>query len=326
MANNKKVVVVGGNRGNRGGTTLLLLGGLLIGGGLLYYFFFGGREAPPPPIPGETPEEYAQRVYEHYLKDLQSRTGDQWREAEEEFIVRASGVVDVDEIKRIYKEVREKAIGWYVVQCLICDETFGAHSLEEAEAARLEHAKANHPLPTKEELLTTYDRWVPYNTLLIIHMLWEEMPESQREELAALAWRRRYYLELRSQGVYWYPVAEEYWQRTEGISNIDRLRAIYMEMLATGPPPPTPREWPIEEQLASCWSYISGCGTRADNKVVWAYRNGGWLMYDFWDPIGSNLMTFTSGDVAYLYLTQACTLTYGGRSWSLVPGWNDFVW
>lgn len=81
----------------------------------------------------------------------------------------------------------------------------------------------------------------------------------------------------------------------------------------------------IEEQLASCWDYISGCGIRLDNSVVWVRRHGVWLFYDSEDP-GSEISEFIAGDEIHLRLSQACTLVYDDHTWTLFEGWNTIVW
>ena len=81
----------------------------------------------------------------------------------------------------------------------------------------------------------------------------------------------------------------------------------------------------IEDQLASCWDYISGCGIRLDSDVVWAVRHDVWLFYDSEDP-GSEISEFIPGDEIHLCLSQACTLTYNKHSWTLFEGWNTIVW
>ncbi|MFA5186795.1 MAG: hypothetical protein WC551_09985 [Patescibacteria group bacterium] len=95
-------------------------------------------------------------------------------------------------------------------------------------------------------------------------------------------------------------------------------------------PPPGPGPGPggetVQAQLASVWNQISGAGTDYNGLAVWAFRDETWLVYQYstgWDQIGY----FRTGELVSLYNTGAqITLTYGGKSQTLAPGWNNFAW
>ena len=81
----------------------------------------------------------------------------------------------------------------------------------------------------------------------------------------------------------------------------------------------------VRDQLASCWDFISGCGTRADSYGLWVCRRGRWLLYATFagvDEVGR----LQTGDEVQMYLTKACTLSYGKKKWELQEGWNTIRW
>lgn len=86
----------------------------------------------------------------------------------------------------------------------------------------------------------------------------------------------------------------------------------------------------IRGQLASCWSYISGGGiciqsVSGGTYPIYIVRGGVGLNYSTcWGVYDTSALI--TGDEVWLYLAQACTLTYGGKSWNLVPGWNQITW
>lgn len=115
----------------------------------------------------------------------------------------------------------------------------------------------------------------------------------------------------------------------EGYTEVATLNtgvSIQVTAGAAPPPPPPPSEETVALQLASCAGVISGVGVAAGYSVF-CLRNGYWLAYDQIGPIRvDDIGYFLTGDVVYLYLTSPCTLTYNGRSWTLVGGWNEFTW
>ena len=81
----------------------------------------------------------------------------------------------------------------------------------------------------------------------------------------------------------------------------------------------------VAEQLASVWNYISGAGTNVENRSIWVWRDGEWLMYAAWVP-KDEIGFFRYGDVVNLYAAQDCVLTYKGLTVQLHAGWNELLW
>jgi hypothetical protein len=118
-----------------------------------------------------------------------------------------------------------------------------------------------------------------------------------------------------------YPVWLRFYEYIAGapLTYIKRVNTGQTATVGTAPPPP-PSGWPIETQLASIYSYLTpGVG-------VW--NEAGTLAYDpaapYYPP--SDLQELIPGQRYWISVTQACTLSYGGKSWSLVAGWNLITW
>ncbi len=140
-----------------------------------------------------------------------------------------------------------------------------------------------------------------------------QITRSEYLRLFIASFRQSYYLDFYLRGGDWIGVATEYWQRTEGVTNVDILHTIYMELYNF-----QKGNWPIKEQLASI----------QQNLVrVWISRNGVWYMYDPADMQGSDLYEIYQGDTVSIYVTRVSVLTYGGRSYNLAGGsWNEIIW
>jgi hypothetical protein len=59
---------------------------------------------------------------------------------------------------------------------------------------------------------------------------------------------------------------------------------------------------------------------------VWGLSGGVWTMYDPADTIGSDLTSLVAGKGYFVNVNTACTLTYGGYSYTLDAGWNLIGW
>jgi len=89
----------------------------------------------------------------------------------------------------------------------------------------------------------------------------------------------------------------------------------------------------IQQQLASCWTYICGAGAcggvcdEAPYRWIWVNRDSLLLSYDACrgtDDIGGKLQ---SGDRVNLWVIQDCTLSYKGWMWHLTTGaMNEINW
>jgi len=309
--------------------------GILGTGGYLAYNWFNKNKAGADPLPpvkpeeGETPEAGASRQYDRLLEDLQSRQGDQWRIAETDFIARASGLTDASEVYDIYHEIYHATIGLtkFSSYCSICEKSFKAETKEVAKALKDAHVRSSHPLPTKEQIEVSNDGWFLDAARKTIHEYKGLIPEAERIELKLTVYRRLYFRAIRYLGVRWFPIADDYWLETVATTSFDLLYIMYLQKLLAGPPPPELQGWPVEEQLNSCWNSIEGGGAEGEHAIwVWRGSLSRYLFYDFHDPLGSDLEEILAGDWVKLYLTMACVLSYAGKSWSLVEGWNEFQW
>ncbi len=115
-----------------------------------------------------------------------------------------------------------------------------------------------------------------------------------------------------------YPVWLRFYEYIAGapLAFIKRVNTGQTATVWTAPPPP-PAGWPIETQLASIMPYLI---------VVW--NEAGTLCYDpaapYYPP--SDLQELILGQRYWIDVTQACTLSYGGKTWSLAAGWNLITW
>jgi hypothetical protein len=120
-----------------------------------------------------------------------------------------------------------------------------------------------------------------------------------------------------------YPVWLRFYEYIAGapLAFIKRVNTGQYFTVGYPPPPPPPPEWPIVTQLASVLPYIPS------DSGVWVYRNSVWLMYSPYVPEWVNtLQEIYPGEEVSIPVTQACTLTYGAKTWNLVAGWNTITW
>ncbi len=59
---------------------------------------------------------------------------------------------------------------------------------------------------------------------------------------------------------------------------------------------------------------------------VWGLSGGVWKMYDPADPVGSDLASLVAGKGYFVNVDAACTLIYGGFTYTLDAGWNLIGW
>jgi len=90
---------------------------------------------------------------------------------------------------------------------------------------------------------------------------------------------------------------------------------------------PEPYTGDVQTQLASIWSHLTDNEGSTARKLVWAYRNGVWLLYDSAAPQASDLAAILSGDRVSLRVDAGCTLALpNGQTMGLQQGWNTFWW
>jgi hypothetical protein len=61
---------------------------------------------------------------------------------------------------------------------------------------------------------------------------------------------------------------------------------------------------------------------------VWTFdaATQSWKLYDTAAPAVSDLSSLTKGQGYWMEVSEACTLLYGGNTYSLVAGWNLIGW
>ncbi len=115
-----------------------------------------------------------------------------------------------------------------------------------------------------------------------------------------------------------YPIWLRFYEYIAGapLAYIKRVNTGLTATVGTVTPPP-PSGWPVETQLASIQPYLI---------VVW--NEAGTLLYypaaPYYPP--SDLQELIVGQRYWIDVTQPCTLTYGGKTWSLAAGWNLVTW
>ncbi|MBU2009818.1 MAG: hypothetical protein KJ624_08310 [Chloroflexi bacterium] len=122
-----------------------------------------------------------------------------------------------------------------------------------------------------------------------------------------------------------YPLFLRFYENVAGfplayIKTVNTGQSVTVGSPPPPPPPPPPPGWPIIQQLASIYSYLSpGMG-------VW--NEAGTLGFDptapYYPP--SDLQELLVGQRYWISVTQACTLSYGGKTWNLAAGWNLITW
>ncbi len=115
-----------------------------------------------------------------------------------------------------------------------------------------------------------------------------------------------------------YPIWLRFYEYIAGapLAYIKRVNTGQTATVGTVSPPP-PSGWPIETQLASIMPYLI---------VVW--NEAGTLAYDprypYYPP--SDLQELIPGQRYWIDVSQACTLSYAGKTWNLVAGWTLITW
>ena len=80
----------------------------------------------------------------------------------------------------------------------------------------------------------------------------------------------------------------------------------------------------ITAAAASAQNQLSGISTQVVR--VWGLSAGTWTMYDPADTVGTDLASLTAGQGYFIKVSNACTLIYGGFTYTLVAGWNLIGW
>lgn len=288
----------------------------------------GNGDTNNPSTDTETPEEFAERIRQGYYDDLFDR-GNQWEEAAAEFLTRTEGMIDTEEIRSIYKEIYNQYAGqptpveYQEYKCEVDNKTFKGLSTFQ------EHVQT-HTLPTLNQIQTemNYVKLNEYRNILEAYMDAEYpgITESEWKTLWVQHSRRNFYLVLyyktddKADYTSWRPRAEEYWQRSEGLTSHTDLYNLYIAIIAMGPKAmPAPTAATIDEQLASIVDALD------DKYPVWVLRSGTWLAWHPKDP-GSDLKEIKAGEAASIYVTRDITLSYNGHTYQLKQGWNNIGW